>query len=199
MGSDARRQCTRCREQLSLDAFSWRSIKGRPMRPLARCKECIRAEANRRRAANPEPRRLSDRAFKARHPERKRAERRRWKLAHPEANRAQTRKAAAKRRKEKPEEVRAEKRVRRALMKGCEAEKFYDFDIFERDQWKCGICTKKVDKRLAYPHPLSASIDHVIPLTQGDPHRPENVRLAHLICNIRRGNRGGGEQLRLVS
>lgn len=41
-------------------------------------------------------------------------------------------------------------------------------------------------------------MDHVIPLTKGGNHELANVRLAHLRCNVSKGNRGGNEQLLLI-
>lgn len=61
-------------------------------------------------------------------------------------------------------------------------------DIAIRDDWQCGICGQQVDSSLTTPHPLSKSIDHVIPLSLGGWHAPWNVRLTHLSCNIRRSN-----------
>ena len=48
----------------------------------------------------------------------------------------------------------------------------------------CGICGKPVDRSLKYPHPGSATIDHIIPLTRGGhPSALENLQLAHFRCN----------------
>ena len=48
----------------------------------------------------------------------------------------------------------------------------------------CGICGQPVDKSLKYPHPMSASIDHIIPLAKnGDPYALDNLQLAHRKCN----------------
>lgn len=73
-------------------------------------------------------------------------------------------------------------------------------DIAARDRWHC-FCGKRVDAALSWPHPDSASLDHIVPLQplvgpRGQ-HDPANVRLAHLRCNTAKGNRGGGEQLML--
>lgn len=68
-------------------------------------------------------------------------------------------------------------------------------EVYKRDSWKCGICGKKVDRNLTYPHPRSASLDHVIPLSRGGKHESVNCQLAHLDCNVRKGNRGSGDQL----
>jgi 5-methylcytosine-specific restriction endonuclease McrA len=70
-------------------------------------------------------------------------------------------------------------------------------DIRERDGGRCKICGGLVNGK-PWPHPLSASLDHIVPLSKGGSHDPANVQLAHLRCNISKGNRGGGEQLRLV-
>lgn len=87
---------------------------------------------------------------------------------------------------------------RRAAKRGAAVEKFIPVEIFERDRWKCGICRKKVRTDLAYPHPKSASLDHVVPLSEGGEHTRANSRCAHLDCNVQRSNRGGNEQLSLV-
>lgn len=87
---------------------------------------------------------------------------------------------------------------RRQRVRAATVETFTDAEIFDRDRWRCGICGRKVDRRLKYPHSKSASLDHVVPLSQDGLHERTNVRCAHLDCNVRRGNRGGDEQLRLI-
>ncbi len=87
---------------------------------------------------------------------------------------------------------------RRAREAAPEAENFGPVEIYERDRWRCGVCRKRVRKDLKYPHPMSPSIDHIVPVVEGGPHIRSNVRLAHLRCNLSRGARGGGEQLLLI-
>lgn len=70
-------------------------------------------------------------------------------------------------------------------------------EIAVRDGNRCHLCRKKVPSR-AYPHPLSPSLDHVVPLSKGGAHEPSNVRLAHLRCNVEKGAEGGNEQLLLI-
>jgi 5-methylcytosine-specific restriction endonuclease McrA len=69
--------------------------------------------------------------------------------------------------------------------------------VFERDGWICGICGKKVNPRLKYPDPRSASLDHIVPLNKGGDHVWSNVQLAHFGCNSGKRDHGGG-QLRLA-
>jgi len=58
-----------------------------------------------------------------------------------------------------------------------------------RDNDLCWICGQLVDKSVRWPDPMSASVDHVIPLTMGgELADPGNVRLAHMRCNSSRGN-----------
>lgn len=71
--------------------------------------------------------------------------------------------------------------------------------IYERDHWRCGICNTRVDKTLSYPHRMSASLDHVVPMSSGGDHVPANVQCSHLKCNMDKGCAGsGGEQLALI-
>ena len=71
--------------------------------------------------------------------------------------------------------------------------------LFIRDKGRCQICGRRVDPKLAYPDPMSMSIDHIIPLSRGGTHEPKNVQLTHWICNCnkRDGVIERGEQLRL--
>lgn len=71
--------------------------------------------------------------------------------------------------------------------------------IGHRDRWICGICGLKV-KRRDYDcnDRYSPTIDHIEPVSADGSDDPKNLRLAHMICNSRRQNLGGGEQLALV-
>lgn len=78
---------------------------------------------------------------------------------------------------------------RRARLFDVEFEKLDRRDVYERDGWICGLCCESVDPNEEWPSLLSASLDHVIPLSKGGPHVHSNVQLAHLGCNISKGNR----------
>lgn len=70
-------------------------------------------------------------------------------------------------------------------------------ELAERDRWRCHLCRKRVDRRLRWPHPRSASRDHLVPVADGGTNDPANLALAHLECNVLR-NTGGTVQLLLV-
>ncbi|MBQ7146009.1 MAG: HNH endonuclease [Lachnospiraceae bacterium] len=56
--------------------------------------------------------------------------------------------------------------------------------IILKTQRRCALCGQEVDKNLKYPHPMSASVDHIIPLQKGGhPSDLANLQLAHLYCN----------------
>lgn len=54
----------------------------------------------------------------------------------------------------------------------------------------CGICGKPVDFSYKYPHPLSACIDHIIPIAKGG-HKSDidNMQLAHWTCNRQKSDK----------
>lgn len=66
-----------------------------------------------------------------------------------------------------------------------------DQQIFERDGWRCLIpgCGRPIQHDLRHPDPISASIDHIVPLSRGGDDTEANKRAAHLVCNTRRGAR----------
>jgi hypothetical protein len=73
---------------------------------------------------------------------------------------------------------------RRARIKGSvKISKVKRARVYERDHWVCGICDEPVDQTLRFPHPMSASLDHVVPLAHRGAHDEANLQLAHLICN----------------
>lgn len=84
--------------------------------------------------------------------------------------------------------------MRRAATAG--SEKFSASEIYDRDRWRCGLCRKRVDRRLKWPNPMSVSLDHIVPICDGGPHSRVNVQCAHLSCNSRK-SAGAGGQLRL--
>lgn len=68
---------------------------------------------------------------------------------------------------------------------------------FERNRKKvlaseeiCAICGQRVDKKLKYPHPMSATVDHIIPVSKGGhPSDILNLQLAHFYCNRQKSNK----------
>lgn len=62
-------------------------------------------------------------------------------------------------------------------------------EIADRDGWICGLCGEPVSPDVAWPDPLSPSVDHIVPLSKGGGHTVENVQLTHLQCNVRKGDR----------
>lgn len=87
---------------------------------------------------------------------------------------------------------------RRARAYGVEYEPIRALDIHERDRWRCGLCGDRIDRKLKVPHPMSATLDHIVPLARGGGHTRANVQSAHFICNCRKRAAGSGEQLALL-
>jgi len=119
--------------------------------------------------------------------------RKKERLLNPDAERERSRRY----RKNHPDRIAALYNFRRAIKKGADADKFLFNDIFERDNWRCQICGKKLNNKRKMPHPLTATVDHIIPLSLGGSHKKDNVQCACLGCNQSKGNRPvvGGEQL----
>ena len=54
----------------------------------------------------------------------------------------------------------------------------------------CGICGKPVDFGFKFPHPLSPTIDHIIPVAKGGhPSDMSNLQLAHFTCNRQKSDK----------
>lgn len=90
---------------------------------------------------------------------------------------------------------------RRARKRATQVDDFTNMEIYERDGWRCHICKRQV---LTQPRrkrdPLMASLDHIVPLSQGGTHTRDNVACSHLRCNLRKHARiGSGVQQLLVA
>lgn len=62
-------------------------------------------------------------------------------------------------------------------------------EVAERDGFVCHICKGLVDMSLPRVGGFGATVDHVIPLSKGGSDYAENLRLAHWICNIKKGDK----------
>ena len=85
----------------------------------------------------------------------------------------------------------------RARKWGVEYEPINNVEVFARDHWACGICGERVDRRVKYPDPMSASVDHIVPISCGGGHVWSNVQCSHLGCNSSKYNKSENSQLRL--
>lgn len=80
-------------------------------------------------------------------------------------------------------------RKRRALKMNAKSEPYTKEEIAERDNYICYLCDSLVDMKLVFPDPGFATVEHVVALSNGGDDTPDNVRLAHLTCNIRKGTK----------
>lgn len=61
-------------------------------------------------------------------------------------------------------------------------------ELFERDDWVCGICDGNINRKFRFPHKWAATVDHIVPLSQGGTHTWNNVQAAHAHCNFTKGD-----------
>lgn len=84
---------------------------------------------------------------------------------------------------------------RRNLMRRASGEGMSIIELGDRDGWRCHLCGRRVDRRLDWPHPMSGSRDHLVPVVDGGTNDPANLALAHLRCNVSRQHRGPAQLL----
>lgn len=63
------------------------------------------------------------------------------------------------------------------------------YKIGKRDGWVCHLCKEAVPKpgEVDELHPTAPTRDHLIPRAFGGPNRNSNIKLAHRLCNTKRG------------
>ena len=150
-----------------------------------RRKQCGKPDC--KRAFNAERMRKWQREYQAEHGQ--------WYTSHKrgEAQREYNRKRYGERphwRAQYPEAgalVDARRRMR--VEQADQGEPFAPADVHARDGWTCQLCGRPIDPEVAWPDPMSASVDHIVPLARGGSHSMINVQSAHLGCNSRKGDR----------
>ncbi len=84
---------------------------------------------------------------------------------------------------------------RRVRLRGGAHEPISREEIFERDGWLCGICGDPVDREATWPDLMSASLDHIVPVSHGGMHVMSNVQCSHLRCNFRKGAKVAAQEV----
>jgi len=209
------KKCSQCGIEQDESNF-YKSGSGRLR---SECKDCGRPQSQKRMAIayQENPEKFRDRSrrwgsnnrakktswdnrYRLEHPEVAPKSREKWKILNPrldkeskdrwrDANREQENKKARERSRLFPEKGRSRRQRRRACLRDRIIEKFLDIEIFERDNYICGLCHKAIDPLLRHPHPLSVSLDHIIAIANGGDHTCDNVQASHLVCNQSKGNR----------
>lgn len=202
------KRCSECREVKPLAEFHRRAKS--PDGRQGVCRPCAIARNKKYREDNREACNAARRDWWKRNPDRGREYHRRfneknpgyaarktqeWREKNPEKlaeQRARHPDYYREWRAKNPDKVIEWVHVRRARIANApEIRPVKRLEIAERDGWKCHICGKRVTKK-------DWSLDHLVPLSKGGSHTPENVALAHRRCNSRRGTGCLPAQLRLV-
>lgn len=151
----------------------------------ARRKQCGKPDC--KRAFNADRMREWQRSYKAKHGQWYASER------HGAAQRAYGRRRYAEQshwRQRYPDRATlADARRRMRMEQARTAETFAPLDVHTRDDWTCQLCQRPIDPEVTWPDPMSASVDHVVPLSRGGQHSMINVQSAHLSCNSRKGDK----------
>lgn len=102
-----------------------------------------------------------------------------WRHAHPERYKQHMKNTRLRH----PETWERARHKRKAHLAEVEFDPTVTLDtLYQRDDGMCGICDEPVARS-------KASVDHVAPVSKGGSHTWDNVQLAHLICNSRKGTR----------
>lgn len=83
--------------------------------------------------------------------------------------------------------ARIESPVYRALRSQATVEAVDPAIVFDRDDWICQICHRDIPLAAKWPEPLSATMDHIKPLSRGGEHSYANCQASHLTCNASKG------------
>ncbi len=158
--------CTTCKECKPLEDFH-RNSRVRTGRHT-RCKECTK---------------IYDRQYKKQNHDRVIANVMNWQANNIEQRRKHARDSYWRNREDRIIQHGDQYRKRRAAKYGAVIDKDITIaKLYERDEGICGICQEKCNWG-------DKSMDHIKPLSKGGTHTWDNVQLAHLVCNSKKGNK----------
>lgn len=60
--------------------------------------------------------------------------------------------------------------------------------VYNSGDGLCGICGAFIDLALDWPHRMSLTLDHIVPLARGGEHSYANTQVAHAVCNSRKND-----------
>lgn len=83
--------------------------------------------------------------------------------------------------------MRIDSPLSRAMRRRAQVEVVDPAIVFDRDDWICQICHTDIPREASWPAPLSASMDHIVPLARGGEHSYANCQASHLDCNRKKG------------
>lgn len=84
----------------------------------------------------------------------------------------------------------------RAKYFGVEYENFNTIKIFDIDGWRCRICGRKLNPEdRGTTKKYAPEIDHIVPLSRGGSHTPDNIQSACRRCNLAKSNQSEYGQL----
>lgn len=201
-GTDKR--CPRCDQTLPRAAFHRNAAKADGL--ALHCRTCAaefqreyrarhpdksrelgRLNMQRRRESDPDRVRDYMRQWRADNPDLVRESKRAWEETNYVKHRAAANVANAKYKQAHPEKRREHDLKRRAVKRGATVGTV-DLDrLWLEQDGRCGLCEKPLDRDLEWPHPLSPSVDHIVPLALGGGHEQSNLQWACLVCNVRKG------------
>jgi 5-methylcytosine-specific restriction endonuclease McrA len=202
VGNAGSKRCTKCDEEKPAGAFY--ADKRTKTGLHSQCKDCFRGTSRASYARHREKRQETQRDYQRRRPERRKAAREKWAAKNPDNARERKRRYRERHKEqlaaEWAEYYEANRERLLEARRGRDWRKHYDpvkwaeyarqrrarlleafvapvdeAEIVIRDGGLCGICGEPADGPV--------EIDHVFPLSRGGTHEPDNVQLAHRLCN----------------
>jgi 5-methylcytosine-specific restriction endonuclease McrA len=171
------KRCTGCGQTKPLTDYHGDKSKRDGRR--SKCKTCVSLIDRKRRETNPERHRMNARRWQQANYERNRNNSRRWQQANRDITRKYDRTRYSKRYKSNPEYYYELNRRRRARKAATVPQRWRRSEC---PNHLCYWCGTEIT-------PDTTHVDHIMPLSLGGPHTPENTASTCAPCNLAKHNK----------
>lgn len=179
------KNCAACQTSKPLDEFN-NCAKGKYGKQ-AYCRECSKAKVKKWSRDNREHVYEYNETYRQKNPEKTREWQRKYHRNWYLKNREDKLRQNAEWYRNNPSHVSRKNALRRGTRQ-IDTDKV-ELELLRARDVDCYLCGLEIQYDLKWPDLSSPSVDHIVPISRGGPHKYDNLAFTHLGCNLSKGDK----------